>query len=89
MESLIHALNYCSCRLDRSFAVDKREPSLLYIGAPRIAQYNVFAVPEKQRTTNQRFHILDIFGEHRLTDAQSSGCSPKVQLLGEGNHRLH
>jgi hypothetical protein len=61
----------------------------LHIGTARVAQYNVFAVSKKKRTTNQGFYILDIFGQHRLTDAQSASSSPKVQLLSKGNDRLH
>jgi len=49
----------------------------------------VFAVTEKQMTANQGFYVLDVFGQHGLTNAQFAGRPPKVQLLSEGNHRLH
>lgn len=79
MESLIHTLHYRSRRLGSSFAIEKRKPRLLHIGAARLAQDNVLAVTEKQRTANQGFYILGVFRQHGLTNAQSAGRTPKVQ----------
>jgi hypothetical protein len=89
MENLIRILHYRSRRLESSLAINKREPRLLHIGATRIAEDNVFAVTEKQRAANQRFQILNVLGQHGLTNAQSARCPPKVQLLCEGKYRFH
>jgi hypothetical protein len=75
--------------LDSSLAVEKGKPRLLHIGAACIAQDDVFAVTKKQWTADQDFYILDIFCQHGLTNSQSAGRTPKVQLLREGDHRFH
>ncbi len=89
MECFVHMLHYRAGRLDSSLAIENGEPRLLNIRTSRIAQDNVFAVTEKQRSANQGFYILDVFGQHGLTNAQSARRPSKVQLLSESNYRLH
>lgn len=64
-------------------------PSLFDKGPSGLAQLNMFSVADKQRPADEGLQILNVLGEHRLTDANLARSALVVQFLGKSDGRLH